>query len=73
MSLSDFETRAGSRCRSPLPSRLYLLSRKSLSSIPAFLIRFSRRVFPVTDEAVGSDVALVWCGASALEWVLAWL
>ena len=41
--------------------------------IPAFLIRFSRRVFPVTDEAVESDVALVWCGASALEWVLAWL
>jgi len=34
---------------------------------------FSTRVFPVTDEAVESDGVLVWCGVSALEWVLAWL
>jgi len=64
----------GGSIRSLLPSQLYLLSRKSLSSIPALLLScldFSRPESPVMDEAVRSDGASVWDGISGLEWVLA--
>jgi hypothetical protein len=40
------------------------------SCVPAFLIRFFEAGIPVTDEAVGSDGAVVWDGISGLEWVL---
>ena len=39
--------------------------------VPPFRFDFATRLFPVTDEVVGSDEASVWCGAWVLEWVLA--